>query len=125
MRKNFPCFFFLFDFILKHFFVLFVYIRVLCIFVITMFFSIFGNFFLSYMVLGLKWQQRREAFSALRNRMKNSYLFYKGVVVIVVIVEEFVYIFFLYVASKWGVCVSKEQDCRGIQYPFFVKRGEG
>ena len=77
------------------------------------------------MVLGLKWQQRREAFSALRNRMKNSYLFYKGVVVIVVIVEEFVYIFFLYVASKWGVCVSKEQDCRGIQYPFFCKKRGG
>lgn len=58
------------------------------------------------MVLGLKWQQRREAFSALRNRMKNSYLFYKGVVVIVVIVEEFVYIFFFICRIKMGcLCV--------------------
>ena len=57
------------------------------------------------MVLGLKWQQRREAFSALRNRMKNSYSFFKGVVVIVVIVEEFLYISFLCRMKTGYLCV--------------------
>ena len=62
------------------------------------------------MVLGLKWQQRREAFSALRNRMKNSYLFYKGVVVIVVIVEEFLYIsFFMSHENGVFVCLKSKR----------------
>jgi len=75
------------------------------------------------MVLGLKWQQRREAFSALRNRMKNSYLFYKGVVVIVVIVEEFVYIFF-YMSHQNGVFVCLKSKIAGVyNTPFCKKRG--
>ena len=76
IRSNFSCVFF-FLILFSNIFLFFSYIFVYCVFLwLQCFFSIFGNFFsLSYMVLGLKWQQRREAFSALRNRMKNSYSF--------------------------------------------------
>lgn len=77
IRSNFSCVFFLFDFIFKHFFCSFrIYSCIVYFCDYNVFLAFLVIFFsLSYMVLGLKWQQRREAFSALRNRMKNSYSF--------------------------------------------------
>ena len=76
-KQFFVCFFFLFDFIFKHFFCSFrIYSCIVYFCDYNVFLAFLVIFFsLSYMVLGLKWQQRREAFSALRNRMKNSYSF--------------------------------------------------
>ena len=119
-KKQFFVCFFSFWFYFQTFFLFFSYIFVYCVFLwLQCFFSIFGNFFFLYRIWYWAWNGNRgeKHFPLYVTGWKIAILFYKGVVVIVVIVEEFVYIFF-YVASKWGVCVSKEQDCWGIQYPF-------
>ena len=124
-KKQFSCVFFLFDFIFKHFFCSFRIYSCIVYFCDYNVFLAFLVIFFLYRIWYWAWNGNRgeKHFPFYVTGWKIGILFYKGGVVIVVIVEEFVYIFF-YMSHQNGVFVCLKSKIAGVyNTPFCKKRG--